>query len=144
MSIHITNVADLLAVCADGTAGCTSLHLDHQGDYLCGTKPTNLDSLEQWATDPTRICHAASNSDTCGPRWIIFVRQDGPPTENDASHHLDIRAALACEGVHLIDTVIAWDTNHVSMHQLEKRTTHYTDATDIKPFRIHFQRKTGS
>ena len=122
--MNITSVEEVLDNCTDDT-GCTSLHLDNDGNFCCGTNPTSLDSLEQWATDPSRLVEAATNRDGCGRRWIIFVRQDGPPTEADASHHLDIAGALACAGVELIDTVIAWDDQHVSMHQLRHRTTSY-------------------
>jgi len=122
----ITSVDELLAFCAGEPAGCTSVHLDPGGSFTCGTRATTLASLEQWATDPSRIVNAAASTDTCGRRWIIFVRQVSPPTEHDASHYLDIRAALACEGVDLIDCVIAWNANHVSMHFLEHRTTSYT------------------
>ncbi len=121
----VTNVDEFLAFCADEPAGCISVHLDSDGSFTCGTRATILDSLEQWATDPSRIVNAAATT-TCGRRWIIFVRQDSPPNEHDASHFLDIRAALACEGVDLIDCVIAWNANHVSMHFLEHRTTNYT------------------
>lgn len=130
--LTITSVEQLLAACADDPNGCTSLHLDHDGLYKCGTNATVADSLEQWATDPTRICEAASTIDTCGRRWVIFVRQDAPPSENDVSHHLDIRAALATVDVDLVDTVIAWGDQHVSMRHLEQRTTDYTSVTDAK------------
>ena len=124
----ITSVDDVVDFCADDPTGCTSIHLDHDGAFTCGTRATVLDSLEAWATDPSRIVQAASTIDTCGRRWIIFVRQDTPPTENDASHHLDIAAALACEGVDLIDTVIAWGDQHISMHQLKHRSASYAQA----------------
>ncbi len=121
----ITSVEDLLDFCDNEPAGCASIHIDDNGAFTCGTNATNLDSLEQWATNPTRIVNAASSIDTCGRRWIIFVRQDSPPTEHDASHYLDIRAALACGDVDLVDCVIAWDDQHVSMRYLQHRTTRY-------------------
>jgi len=124
----INNVEDLLDFCADDPPGCTSIHLDEHGAFTCGTRSTVLDSLEQWATDPSRIISAATDRTTCGRRWIIFVRRDTPPTEADASHYLDIAAALRCEGVDLIDVVIAWDDKHVSMRHLEHRTNDYDTA----------------
>lgn len=121
----ITSVEDLLDHCAEEPNGCSSVHIDQAGAFTCGTRATILDSLEQWATNPSRIVEASASIDTCGRRWIIFVRQDAPPTEHDASHHLDIAAALRCEGVELIDTVIAWGDQHISMHYLEHRSSSY-------------------
>lgn len=121
----ITTVEDLLDFCAEEPLGCTSIHLDNNGEFTCGTRATALDSLEQWATDPSRIINAASDRTACGRRWIIFVRQDTTPTEADGSHFLDIAAALRCEGVELLDVVIAWDDQHISIHHLQHRTNDY-------------------
>lgn len=124
----ITCVEELLAACADNPPGCISLHLDDDGVERCGTRATILDSLERWANDPSRLTDAAASTPTCGRRWVIFVRQHTPPNEHDASHYLDIAAALACEDVELIDCVIAWDEHHVSMLYLQHRTTSYDTA----------------
>ena len=90
----INSVEDLLEFCADDPIGCTSVHVGHTGAFTCGTNPTALDSLEQWATYPKRITDAANDRTICGRRWIIFVRQDAPPSEMDAWHYSDISDAL--------------------------------------------------
>lgn len=104
-----------------GQSRCESWHLDPVGRWVCGTRGTMCDSLDQWAADPHRLLRAYLEgrvAGSCTPRWVIvderpqWETDPTTPTEADVEQFLRLRRQLAVAGITLVDAVIFDDRLH--------------------------------
>ncbi len=99
-----------------------SWHLDRHGHFTCGTRPTMMDSLADWAANPRRLIEAfiaGRPGRTCSPVWVIVderptVNWGGcePPGEADVEQFLRLQRQLEVAGIRLVDAVIFDDRRH--------------------------------
>ena len=108
-------------------------HLDEEGAFACYYKGSTLDSIRQWATDPSPLHRSrieGLRTTGCADRWVIV---DSRPTwlhggtatdESDVEAFLRLRPTLQAFGVSLLDVVIFDDDQRWwSLHELTAGTT---------------------
>ncbi len=108
-------------------------HLDADGAFACYYKGSTLDSIEQWADDPSPLHRSrieGLRSGGCENRWVIVdsrpVWLHKPPTtdESDVEAFVKLQPALEALGVLLLDVVIFDDDQHWwSLREMTAGTT---------------------
>lgn len=108
-------------------------HLDEDGAFACYHKASTVDTIQQWADDPSPLHRArieGLRSGGCADRWVIvdsrptWLSSRPRPDESDIEAFVRLRPALAAFGVVLLDVVVFDDDQHWwSLHELTDGTT---------------------
>ena len=113
-------------------------HLDQEGAFTCYYKASTLDSIQDWADDPTPLHRSrieGLRSGGCGDRWLVvdsrptWLRKPPTTDESDVEAFVRLRPSLAAFGVALLDVVIFDDDQHWrSLHELTTGMTAWSPA----------------